>query len=168
MQRRLTVFLVALQCVVACGYAVEAQRPEYSNAPSANTAVVAPAVAKTPVNRASAAAGRAGTVVKPAEDLSLRLTPRFVSAPGYVRSLIRVAPHADNRLLRITIDSDSYYRSSDIELDGDAAAESHFIDWKSLPAGKYQFTVTVMGSTGPRAQRHLDFRVLGLGDDVDD
>jgi len=60
------------------------------------------------------------------------------------------------------IDSESYYRSSEIELEGASAPMSHFLDWKAVPAGKYDLIVTVMGPSGPRAVRRLGFQVLGL------
>jgi hypothetical protein len=144
MQRRLTVSLVALQLVVACGYAVSAQdvpRPAYA--------------------RSSAA--RAAQADKPADELTLRLTPRFVSAPGYLRSLIRVAPHEANRVLRVEIDSAGYYRSSDIQLEGASAPMSHFVDWKEVPAGKYDLRVSVLGAgDDPRIVRTINFQVLGI------
>ena len=158
MQRRTIVSLVALQCVVACGYAIEAQdattRPAYarSSASRESTAALAGAPARAAVAQAD----------KPADEVTLRLTPRFVSAPGYLRSLIRVAPNAENRALRVSIDSDAYYRSSDIQLDGESAPMNHFVDFKGVPAGKYELTVEVIGQTGTRAMRHLDFQVLGV------
>lgn len=145
--QRVTVSLVALQLVVACGYAVaaeDAKRPSY---------------ARTSVAPAPAAVAEAG---KSGEDLTLRMTPRFVSAPGYLRSLIRVVPNAENRLMRVEIDSAGYYRSSEIQLDGASAPMSHFMDWKEVPAGKYDLIVTVIGQSGTRAVRHLNFQVLGL------
>jgi hypothetical protein len=39
---------------------------------------------------------------------------------------------------------------------------SHWVDFKDVPAGDYQLTVEVIGSTGTRVTRHADFRVLGL------
>ena len=160
MQRRLTVSLVALQLVVACGFAVAAQdakRPSYvrSSASRETAAALAPARA------AVAQADKAG------DDLTLRLTPRFVSAPGFLRSLVRVAPNADNRLLRVEIDSAGYYRSSEIELDGASAPMSHFMDWKDVPAGKYDLIVTVLGPSGPRAVRRLNFQVLGINSEFE-
>ena len=158
MQRRLTVSLVALQLVVACGYAVSAQdakRPSYvrSSASRETTAALA----------ANTARGAVAQADKPADELTLRMTPRFVSAPGYLRSLIRVAPNAENRLLRVEIDSAGYYRSSDIQLEGASAPTSHFMDWKNVPAGKYDLIVTVMGSSGDaRLVRQLNFQVLGV------
>jgi len=158
MQRRLTVSLVALQMVVACGYVVaaqDAQRPSYARSSVARetTAALAGAPARAAVAQAD----------KPGDEVTLRLTPRFVSAPGYLRSLIRVTPNAENRLLRVEIDSAGYYRSSDIQLDGASAPTSHFMDWKEVPAGKYDLIVTVIGQGGgTRVVRHLDFQVLGM------
>jgi hypothetical protein len=161
MQRRTIASLVALQLVVACGYAVQAQdatRPSYArSSASRNTAA---ALAGAPANAAVAPAD------KSADELTLRLTPRFVSAPGYLRSLIRVAPNGANRVLRVEIDSAGYYRSSDITLDGASAPMSHFVDWKEVPAGKYDLIVSVLGSSGDaRAVRHLNFQVLGVSND---
>jgi hypothetical protein len=147
MQRRTLVSLVALQLVVACGYAVSAED------------------AKRPVSTAVPVSAAVAEPGKPGEELTLRITPRFVSAPGFLRSLIRVAPHADNRLMRVEIDSAGYYRSSEIQLDGASAPMSHFMDWKEVPAGNYDLIVTVMGTTGPRVVRHLTFQVLGLSND---
>jgi hypothetical protein len=144
MQPRTIASLMALQFVVACGYAVEAQD-----------------IAARPAYARSAAAG---TVTKAEEDVTLRLTPRFVSAPGYVRSQIRVSPNAENRVMRVSIDSDGYYRSSQIELEGDKAPMTHWVDFKGVPAGKYQFLVEVLGPGGTaRVTRQLDFTVLGMG-----
>ena len=157
MQRRTIVSLVALQLVVACGYAVAAQdakRPSYARSSASRpTAALAGAPARAAVAQAD----------KPADELTLRLTPRFVSAPGYLRSLIRVAPNDANRVLRVEIDSAGYYRSSDIQLDGASAPMSHFVDWKDVPAGKYDLIVSVLGSSGDaRVVRQLNFQVLGM------
>jgi hypothetical protein len=157
MQRRLVVSLVALQCVVAFGYGVQAQDAGSSSGPAYATSTSARRVA-------AHAADTAAIASKAGEPLTLQLTPRFVSAPGYLRSLVRVARNADNRVLRAAIESEGYYRSSDIQLEGDSAPESHFIDWKGVPAGRYELTVTLLGPGGStRAARHLDFQVLGLG-----
>ena len=156
MQRRLTVSLVALQLVVACGYAVSAQdakRPSFARSSAARDTAAALAPARAAVAQAD----------KPADELTLRLTPRFVSAPGYLRSLIRVAPHEANRMLRVEIDSAGYYRSSDIQLDGASAPTSHFVDWKEVPAGKYDLRVSVLGAgDDPRIVRTITFQVLGI------
>src|SRR5690348_3934039 len=99
MQRRTIVSLVALQLVVACGYAVQAQdatRPSFARSSASRNTTAA--LADAPAHAAVAQA-------KPADELTLRMTPRVVSAPGFLRSLIRVAPNDANRVLRVEIDS---------------------------------------------------------------
>lgn len=93
--------------------------------------------------------------------LELRLTARYAMARSMVRSLVRVAQHPENRLLRVAVESWSYYRSSDIELDGASAVKNHFFEWKSLPPGVYDVTVTVFGPDGPRVQKSAPFEVVG-------
>ena len=158
MQRRTIVSLVALQCVVACGYTLQAQEAATHSAYARSSASRESTAARADAP-ARAAVAQAG---KPVDQVTLRLTTRIVNAPGSLRSLVRVVPNAENRTLRVSIDSDGYYRSSDIQLDGDGAATSHFVEFKDVPAGMYQLTAEVIGQTGPRAVRHLDFRVLGI------
>ena len=43
-----------------------------------------------------------------------------------------------------------------------SAPMSHFVDLEGVPAGKYELTVEVIGQSGTRAMRHLDFQVLGM------
>lgn len=156
MHGRTFVSLVALQLVVACGYAVQAQdakRPSFARSSASRNTTAA--LADAPANAAVAQA-------KSPDELTLRLTPRVVSAPGFLRSLIRVAPNDANRVLRVEIDSDDYYRSSDIPLEGASAPMSHFVDWKQVPAGNYDLIVSVLGTSGDaRAVRRVNFQVIG-------
>ncbi|MGH9202989.1 MAG: hypothetical protein ACRD2A_17325 [Vicinamibacterales bacterium] len=101
------------------------------------------------------------TTVNAEPALQLRLTRKYAFSPAYVQSIVRVSPHPDNRLLRITLDSPNFYRSSDIELEGADAARSHFFSWKSLPAGRYDIVVTIFGPEGPRGQSSEVLEVIG-------
>lgn len=93
--------------------------------------------------------------------LQVRLTRKYTLSPGYVQSLIRVRPHPDNRLLRVTLDSSNFYRSSDVQLEGASAATNHFFNWTSLPAGHYELLVTLFGMNGERGQSTEILEVLG-------
>jgi hypothetical protein len=141
MRHQLTGSLVALQFVLSGG-SLWAQNA-HSRPPEPLTA---------PVTAASQ---------KPSDDLALILPRRVVPAPGYIRSVIRVTPSTENRTLRVEIDSDDYFRSSEIQLDGASAPMSHFIDWKQMPPGMYAITATLIGSEGTRATRQTRFRVAG-------
>jgi hypothetical protein len=87
--------------------------------------------------------------------------PRAHIVSGRATPAASQAPSSDNRLLRVTIDSEDYFRGSEIQLDGAAAPLGHFIDWKQIPPGTYELTATLIGPDGTRAQRQTSFRVLG-------
>jgi hypothetical protein len=93
--------------------------------------------------------------------LELRLATRFAFAPASLQSLVRVSPHPDNRLLRVFIDGDQFYRSSDTQLDGADAARSYFFTWQKLPPGSYSVIAVVYGQHGVRGQRLGTLEVLG-------
>ena len=97
----------------------------------------------------------------PADKVSVRLSGAFSMAPGALNSLVRVPRHADNRSLRISIESAAYYRRSDVQLDGAAAPMSHQFFFQGLPSGDYEMTVTVLGAEGPRSTSQHTFTVLG-------
>jgi hypothetical protein len=65
--------------------------------------------------------------------------------------MVSVPRHVDNRVLRVVLESQDYYSVSDVQLDGDKAAQSHSFDWRDLPPGFYRVTVYVYGTTGLRA-----------------
>ena len=93
--------------------------------------------------------------------LELRLASRFALAPASFQSLIRVSPHPDNRMLRVLIDGDQFYRSSDTQLDGDKAAKHYFFAWDKLPPGSYSVIAIVYGQNGVRDQRIGTLEVVG-------
>ena len=99
--------------------------------------------------------------------IELRLTSRFAISPATMRSLVRVAPHEDNRKLRIEIDSPGYFRASEIDLDGLNAPPNHYFTWSELPAGSYSIVVTVLGTNGRRISSGLPFQILGPGERVE-
>jgi hypothetical protein len=59
------------------------------------------------------------------------------------------------------VDSEDFYRSSDIQLDGANAARNHSMDWSGLPPGDYQVVATVFGANGERKRESVPFEVLG-------
>jgi hypothetical protein len=100
-------------------------------------------------------------VAAPEEVVELRLTASFAMAPASVGGVIRVPRNDDNRLLRVVADSDHYYRSSDINLEGGNAPLNHTVWFKEMPAGRYNIEVTVFGAHGPRGVRMERLEVMG-------
>ena len=87
--------------------------------------------------------------------LSLRVSPTVGTAPGYVTVTATVQPDADNRVLEIAADSGSFYRSSEIALDGERAPLMTQVALQNLPGGQYEISVVLRDRLGrtTRARR---------------
>lgn len=82
------------------------------------------------------------------EKLKLQVSPNVSSAPGTVVVKAIVEKDADNRWLRIEADSDEFFRSSDIELDGDKAPLVTELRLSNLPSGDYTVMAVLRNSSG--------------------
>jgi hypothetical protein len=80
--------------------------------------------------------------------VSLRVTPRVVAAPATVYITVTVEPDEKNRMLVIEDDSDLYYRSSQVQLEGKNAARTHQLLFRGLPPGEHQVRASVHGTNG--------------------
>ncbi len=94
----------------------------------------------------SAAAWPAGA--REHDRLTLRVSPSVCFAPAnlVVRAIIPADP--DNRAVEISAESPDFYRSSEIQLDGDRAPRTSVFEFRSLPPGNYEVKATLRGSTG--------------------
>lgn len=93
--------------------------------------------------------------------LALRVTPLVAGAPATVFITVTVAPNERNRVLVIEDDSDLYYRSSEVQLDGDKAARTHRLMFRGLPPGEHRVTAVVHGTNGFRARVSQAVLVIG-------
>jgi hypothetical protein len=82
------------------------------------------------------------------EKISLRVTPNVSSAPSTVIVKAIVARSADNRRLYIEADSGTFFRSSQIQLDGDKAPLVTEIRLNSLPGGEYTVMAVLRDNMG--------------------
>jgi hypothetical protein len=99
------------------------------------------------------------TVVGAEEPLSIRVSPAMSFAPANLVIRARVEPDADNRAMEVVADSEEFYRSSAIQLDGDHAPRTTTFEFRSLPPGNYQITAVVVGTNGERravARAHIN------------
>jgi len=84
----------------------------------------------------------------PAKELvEIKVHGHYFAAPATVPITIAVEPGAQNRLLVVEVDSDDYFRSSGVELDGDKEKRLHSVEFKSLPAGEYTLRAQVLSKT---------------------
>lgn len=82
------------------------------------------------------------------EKLILRVTPNVSSAPSTVIVRAYVTPDATNRFLMVEADSGSFYRSSEIQLDGDKAPMLSEFRLASLPSGEYTVSAMLTDNKG--------------------
>jgi len=82
------------------------------------------------------------------EKLTLRVTPNVSSAPSTVIVRAYVTPDAGNRTLLVEADSGSFYRSSEIQLEGDKAPTLTEFRLNSLPSGEYTVSALLTDSKG--------------------
>ena len=82
------------------------------------------------------------------EKLTLRVTPNVSSAPSTVIVKATVAKNSDNRWLLIEADSGTFFRSSEIQLDGDKAPLVTEVRLPNLPGGEYTVMAVLRNSMG--------------------
>lgn len=87
--------------------------------------------------------------------------PLVAAAPATVSITVTVEPNERNRVLVIEDDSALYYRSSQIQLDGQHAARTHVLTFRGLPPGEHQVTASVHGADGVHAVVRSTVTVMG-------
>lgn len=91
-----------------------------------------------------AASGSGGAT----EKLMLRVTPNVSAAPSTVVVKATVTRNADNRWLHIEAESGAFYRSSDVQLDGDKAPLITEVRLTNLPGGEYTVRAVLRNNLG--------------------
>jgi hypothetical protein len=84
------------------------------------------------------------------ERMTLKVSPAVAFAPAnlIVRTMIEAA--AENRAVEIVAESTEFYRSSEIQLDGEHAPRTTTFEFRSLPPGDYEVKATLLGADGAR------------------
>jgi hypothetical protein len=80
--------------------------------------------------------------------LRVQVSPSVAFAPADVRIQVMVERSDENRGLEFVVESESYYRSSSVELEGAQAAGVHNVEFHALPPGLYEIRVVLTGSGG--------------------
>src|SRR5262245_59280713 len=82
------------------------------------------------------------------ERLTLRVSPAVSFAPANLVVRATIPADADNRAVEIVAESEDFYRSSEIQLDGDRAPRTSLFEFRSLPPGTYEVKAVLRGSMG--------------------
>jgi hypothetical protein len=92
--------------------------------------------------------------------LHLRVYPTVSSAPADILVQVNFPPHADNRRLRVTAESEDFFRGSEVQIDGDESPTVSSFMFRQMPAGEYSLQAVLIGSNGrPREVERLVFVV---------
>jgi hypothetical protein len=75
--------------------------------------------------------------------LAIDVTPSVAVAPATLRVRVDVEPARENRSLEIVLESESFFRSSELSLDGEAAPRESRVDYHDLPIGNYTIRAIV-------------------------
>ena len=98
------------------------------------------------------------------ERISITASPAVAFAPAnlIVRAIIEA--NADNRAVEIVAESADFYRSSQVQLEGDRAPRTTQFLFHSLPPGTYDVRATLIGPDGhQRALARQQVNVIASG-----
>lgn len=98
------------------------------------------------------------------EPISIRVSPAVSFAPANLVIRTSVEPDADNRAMEIVADSEEFFRSSAVQLNGDRAPKTTMFEFRSLPPGDYQVRAVLFGADGrQRGHAHTQVHVVESG-----
>ena len=99
------------------------------------------------------------------DPLRISVSPAYSYAPSTLKVRLTVEPSADNRAVEIIADSADFYRSSEINLDGDRAPPTFELNFRHVPGGDYQVVAVLKDQAGrPRATAARAVTVMAMGD----
>jgi hypothetical protein len=80
--------------------------------------------------------------------LSLQVSPAVAFAPANLTIRTMIEADAENRVVTVDLESSEFYRSSEIELDGERAPRTTTLMFRGLPTGVYEVKATLLGPGG--------------------
>jgi len=82
------------------------------------------------------------------ERITVKVSPAVAFAPANLVVRTMIEADQDNRAVEIVAESADFYRSSQIQLEGDKAPRTTNFEFRSLPPGTYEVRATLRGSRG--------------------
>ena len=101
------------------------------------------------------------------ERMTIKVSPAVAFAPANLVVRTTVEADADNRSIEIVAESSDFYRSSEIQLEGDKAARTTTFEFRSLPPGTYEVRAKLFGPDGQAraaARQQVNVMASGAGD----
>jgi uncharacterized protein (DUF58 family) len=82
------------------------------------------------------------------ETLKLKVSPMQSFAPANLYVRLSIEPNANNRVVSIVAESEGYFRSSEVALEGDQGPRTVIVEFRSVPGGQYEVRGTVGDAMG--------------------
>jgi len=102
-----------------------------------------------------------GVTAGAASRIQVSVSPRFGFEPTNLVVAVITERHADNRILRVVAQSESFLTSSDRSLDGEDSPRVARFEFREVPAGAYEIRATLIGPDGnPRAEADATATVI--------
>lgn len=100
------------------------------------------------------------------ERITLHVSPAVCFAPANLVVRATIAADPDNRAMEIVAESADFYRSSEIQLEGERAPRTSRFEFRSLPPGMYEVRAVLFGTGGEqRATVRHQVNVIAAGSD---
>jgi hypothetical protein len=99
--------------------------------------------------------------------IALKVSPSVAFAPANLVVRATVEADADNRAIEIIAESPEFYRSSEIQLEGERAARTNTFEFRSLPPGTYEVSAKLYGAgreTRATVRQTVNVMAGGAGD----
>ena len=80
--------------------------------------------------------------------LTIQVSPAVAFAPANLVVKTMIQADHENRSVEIVAESDSFYRSSQVELDGEKAPRTTMFEFRSVPGGTYDVAATLFNASG--------------------
>jgi hypothetical protein len=98
------------------------------------------------------------------EQLTMKVSPSVSFAPANLIVRAIILQDAQNRAVEVVAESPDFYRSSELQLDGENAPRTSTFEFRSLPSGTYEVKATLIGADGQaRAQVRQQVNVIANG-----
>ena len=82
------------------------------------------------------------------ERITVKVSPAVAFAPANLVVRTMIEADQDNRAVEIVAESADFYRSSQIQLEGDKAPRTTNFEFRSLPPGTYEVRALLIGTGG--------------------
>jgi hypothetical protein len=98
------------------------------------------------------------------EVMTLSVSPAVAFAPATLIVRAKIEADARNRTVEIVAESPSFYRSSEIQLDGDKAPRTNMFEFRGVPSGTYDVKATLRDASGQaRASVRSTAKIIATG-----